>query len=1326
MTISSGPSGRLYLLGASVILLLLFGRLYMNLSPALSQTKEALSSGQALTLEAGLKSASIQQILNTGNYYSDPKDRVFIADSLAVKLRQNGSPDNLGSLNKRLFSVLAPVPWRSRVGGTDFQSRLQVSRQQMGFDSVLYVRELNNPKAYPATVNAGSGSESISGQVMNDEKPMADVLVQLKRHPATAQPDTLPDRFTYARTDGDGRFSFTGLTERSGYSVVPLKPGFEFGSRRGTSHLTSDQSYTFTARRHQLRLIGSTVYGQLKNDHAFTVRTPTAYTAQFWAIVVLFILLFWAVQAFWNIRRFQPDPLLLPILMLLTGISVLTLLAIQDPLQDMLYAWQTVQGVALGLVGMTILSQLNIGRFYADWRYDWLVTFRNRSSVRLSGWTWLVLAVGLATLTLLFGSGPEGSGVRVNLSILGLTFQPSEITKYLLLIFFAGFFAANEQQIRELPDLRWRFRVSLGALAGAGLLMLLYLLLGDMGPALVVCFTFLLFYSIARGNLPLTLATGFGYGVALWLLPGRAATLLSLVVLIGYMYWQGEARSRTKLGWAALLTEAPVLLLLVMAMFAFGDQLPFVGNRLADRKAMWLNPWNNDVYGGDHLAHSFWALSSGGWTGQGLGKGFASAMPAAHTDMILPSVGEGLGGLGVVAVFLLMGILLHRILLHSRRAGQPFSFFLVAGIAIATGVQFLIIAGGSIGLLPLTGISVPFLSYGKISLIVNLMAMGAVFSVAHRPGQIEQRQYLEKHYDVVLMAGIAGFLIGVLVLIGRLLPIIGWWGNEYIVRPARVVTRNGDPVYSYNPRIERLTRVLAAGTVYDRNGLVLATSSPEQVKQQSTQLRQSGLKSDQLQTLTQKRLQRYYPFGDHLFFWTGDLNTQLFWGQSNGYYAEATHFSELRGFNSRPRKTTLVATDYQADRFSPTVQQTRTLTAYDYSELAPALRAGIDSREVAERKAQNRDIKLSINAELQVALQKGLAQSEYNNKRLSVVVLDAKSGDVLASAVHPLPNLKTPEVMLLSDRERLKLPYLVTERDLGMTYATAPGSTAKILTAMAAFNKLGSSASSASYPISCQEIIRRSARESEPCGESVDMRKAIVRSSNVYFIRTANDNKLDNELADLYLATGMNVDLIGGYSFSDTHTDDERSKIRQHWRDSSFVVRRKLYQSTQYPRRYRSEFSGLAWGQGQLTATPASMARMAGAIANQGILQRSRYVLDKAGKSQAISAGSNVARRADYAEQLEEFMIEQSNPSAGRSKISEARVAGKTGTPERIVQGVQRNDGWYVFFAPTPDGRSHTVVAVRIELGESSADAVNLANTVVAPILKQRNYLGSF
>ncbi|GAB2539261.1 hypothetical protein GCM10027085_32470 [Spirosoma aerophilum] len=1308
------------------MLLLLFLRLYITIQPTLNQTKEGYAAGQALDLKPGLTSGAIQRLLTTGNYYSDPKDIALVADSLPAKLVAIGAPDNLGALNKRQYAIAAPLSWRSRVGGADFQTRLRLSRQQMGFDSILYNRELSNPKTYPSEVTTGSGTVAFQGRVVKEDQPMPGVLIQLKRHPATAQPDTLQDRYIYARTNADGQFKFMGLRSGAGYSVVPLKPGFEFGSRKGTAHLTGDQSVSFSARPHQLRLIGSTVYGQLKTDHALTVRTPTTFFWEFWGIVGGLFLAFWAVQFFWTLRRFQPDPLLLPILFLLTGLSVLILLAIQDPLQDTLFAAQTVQGIGLGLLGMTLVSQLNIGRFYANWQYDWLFSFKNRNAVRLSGWTWLVLAVGLATLTLLAGSGPEGSGVRVNLSFLGLTFQPSEITKYLLLLFFAGFFAANEQQLRQLPDLRWRFAVSFGALAGAGVLMLLYLLLGDMGPALVVCFTFLLFYSIARGNLPVTLATGILYGLALWLLPGWIATVLCFLLVIGYLFWKGDARSKTGLGWVALLAEAPVLLLLVLSMFAFGDLLPFVGDRLADRKAMWLNPWNNDVYGGDHLAHGYWALASGGWTGQGLGKGFANAIPAAHTDMILPSLGEELGGLGVVCVFLLFGILLHRLFLHARRAGQPFSFFLIAGIAIATGVQFLIIAGGSIGLLPLTGISVPFLSYGKISLIINLTAMGAVFSVANRPGQATQREYLETHYDVVLMAGITGFLAGVVVLCSHLLPIIGWRGREYVVRPARVATRNGDPVYSYNPRIERLTRALAAGTIYDRNGLVLASSSPDLVTRQLGKLRQSGLNADQVASLTRKRQQRYYPFGNQLFFWLGDLNTQLFWGQSNGYYAEATHLSELRGFNSRPRKTELVTTDFRADRFSPEVEQTRTLSVYDYSELAPALRAGLDSREVAERKAKNRDIHLSVNAELQVAIQNALAKSDFRTKRVSVVVLDASSGDVLASALHPLPNLQTPDAMLLSDRDRMKLPYLVTERDLGMAYPTAPGSTAKILTAMAAFNKLGSTASEISYRISCDEIIRRGARESEPCNESVDMRKAIVRSSNVYFIRTANDHKLDNELAELYLATGMNVDYVGGYSFTDTRTAPERELIRRHWRDSSFVIRRSLYTILQYPKRYRSEFSGLAWGQGQLTSTPAALARMAGAIANQGVLQPSRYVLNIGGKSQPIPDGKRIARQADYARQLESFMIDQSNPSEGRSKISIARVAGKTGTPERMVQGVRENDGWYVFFTPTPDGRSHTVVCVRIELGESSAEAVQLANTLVAPILKQRGYLGSF
>ncbi|GAB3641159.1 FtsW/RodA/SpoVE family cell cycle protein [Spirosoma arcticum] len=1327
MKFSLLSSERTYLLGATVLLLLLFARLYVNRQPALNQAERDYAAGTKLNLQPGLRGDALQRMLRQGNYLTDARDIRLIADSLPAKLRREGTPDNVGAINKRAFALRTPVAWQSPIGGVDFQSRLRVSRQQIGFDSVLYRRELNRPRPYPSVV--GTGGLQLTGRVLDsapDARPMADVLVQLKRHHlAQRLSDETPDSLTYARTNADGRFAFAGLRDDGSYSVLPLKPGFEFGGRRGTARLTGSTDYDFTARPHTLRLIGPVAYGQLKSDRALTVRTPGQFRGAFWLNVALFLLAFWLVHGFWSLRRFQPDPLLLPILMLLTGLSVLTLLAIQDPLQDTFYGGQAVTGVGLGLLGLTVVSQLHIGRFYTRWWFDPLLNGRQRATFRLTGWTWLLLAFGLAGLTLIFGTGPEGSGVRVNLRIGGLLFQPSELTKYLVLLFLAGFFAAHEEQLRTLPDLRWRWRVSIGVFLGTGILMGLYLLLGDMGPALVIGFTFLLFYTIARQTLGITLLAGLAYGLALWQLPGLVATLVGILIAVVLLVWKGHARTTTATGWLALLAEGPVLLVLVIAAFAFGDQIPVVGDRLADRKAMWLSPWNNDVYGGDHLAHSFWTLATGGWTGQGLGEGFATAMPAAHTDMILPSLAEELGWVGLVAVFGLLFMLLHRTLLHARRSGQPFSFYLCAGIALATGVQFLLIAGGSLGLVPLTGISVPFLSYGKVSLIINLTAMGVVFAVANRPGEAIQHDYLEKHYDPVLATGIVGFLVGALVLAGRAgdVALVRW--PDYIVRPSRVLSRDGLPVYSYNPRINRLTDALAAGTLYDRAGRVLATSSPDTVRRNLSQFRQAGLDANRVTDLSRRRLKRFYPFGEQLFFWTGDANTRLFWGQQNGYFAEASHLSDLRGFDNRPRQNTLLTSRYRADRFTPAVSRTLTLPLYDYRELAPAVRSGINGRVVDEYRSRNRNLHLSVDAGLQVALQKALAGSDYSDKRLSVAVLDAATGEVLASALHPLPNLQRPDELALPDAERMKLPYLTTERDLALTYPTAPGSTAKIMTATAALNKLGEDAADVSFSVGCGEIIRRGRVESEPCGGRVDMRQAIVRSSNVYFIRIANEYSLDNELANLYLATGMNIDYIGGYSFADSHTAADKARILQHWRDSSFVVRRKLYQDLRYPRRYRSEFSGLAWGQGQLTTTPVALARMAGAVANGGVMQPSRYVLRRGVQKVPVANGVKLINQPAYADQLRDFMIEQSNPG-GRPKISISRVAGKTGTPERMVMGEKRNDGWYVFFAPTPNGRSHTVTCVRIELGESSADAVKLANTIVAPILKERGYLGTF
>ena len=87
--------------------------------------------------------------------------------------------------------------------------------------------------------------------------------------------------------------------------------------------------------------------------------------------------------------------------------------------------------------------------------------------------------------------------------------------------------------------------------------------------------------------------------------------------------------------------------------------------------------------------------------------------------------------------------------------------------------------------------------------------------------------------------------------------------------------------------------------------------------------------------------------------------------------------------------------------------------------------------------------------------------------------------------------------------------------------------------------------------------------------------------------------------------------------------------------------------------------------------------------------------------------------------------IAQSNPVGRKQKIDSIKVAGKTGTPQRILKGNQINDGWYVFFGPTPSGKSNTVVCVRIEEGHSSANAVKLANEII-PVLLQKKYISSF
>ena len=148
-------------------------------------------------------------------------------------------------------------------------------------------------------------------------------------------------------------------------------------------------------------------------------------------------------------------------------------------------------------------------------------------------------------------------------------------------------------------------------------------------------------------------------------------------------------------------------LLLILLGFASGYYLHFPSN-VAGRVSMWLSPWDNSVRGGEQLAHALWGFSSGGLFGTGLGLGDPQLMPAAHTDLILATLGEEWGFAGLFCVLALYAGLVWFGIRTALRARSDYSFFLALGLTLAFALQIALIGGGVLGLIPLSGVVVPF------------------------------------------------------------------------------------------------------------------------------------------------------------------------------------------------------------------------------------------------------------------------------------------------------------------------------------------------------------------------------------------------------------------------------------------------------------------------------------------------------------------------------------------------------------------------------------------------------------------------------------------
>jgi hypothetical protein len=505
---------RIFLLLISVLFVFLFFRLYSVLQLRFADVDKRLQDGTMINLNAKDPAGQLKELLTRGYYFDDKRDINLLTATVANNIGTGEKIDNIGELNKRKYFIIADEAFEK--GGESFKRRVEASRSLLGYtgeDSVLFVSERSGPVKVPSVTDLAMGQHTISGIITNKKQPVAGVLVRLDMilpqdsiyndeeldeiKPVTENgagfkkvylPDSAGKRrlqqlTAYARTNEQGICEFKNLPEGKAFKLLPLQPGYQFGTSQGVQNLDDDESLTFNQSPHTIRLFSTKDFNILKKEKSLIIRTPQEFNDWFWIISGSFIAAFLFVHLLLSWKFSTSDQLILPVVMILTGLSFLTLLSLQDPLRDRFLAKDMLVYLGIGLVALLVMLQFNLRRFTPDsWIYRMLVFKHNRNAS--NGWPWVVLAATLLAMTIKFGTGPEGSGVKVNL----FGFQPSEIVKYLIILFLAGFFAANEKLISEYTSWSKRWSFFSFALIAILVTLLLFLLLGDLGPAMVVLF----------------------------------------------------------------------------------------------------------------------------------------------------------------------------------------------------------------------------------------------------------------------------------------------------------------------------------------------------------------------------------------------------------------------------------------------------------------------------------------------------------------------------------------------------------------------------------------------------------------------------------------------------------------------------------------------------------------------------------------------------------------------------------------------------------------------------------------------------------------------
>lgn len=1430
---------------------------HRNINPQLNKTVDNYKSSSAINLSPETDEQRLSQILINNNYVHDRHEADFVADTIVARLKRGIKYSNIYDLQKRnLGQVPASVVEKEGI----FTDKLLRSYEKLGLtDSLPLIDSLDTQFNLTQTNDAGTivvhvYEEQNRGNILDKirfpkkRKDCAGVPVRLMEYYVDSVEHA--DVVGFAKTDSNGRAVFRGLDRKRGYSVLPIKKGYEYGSSKGVVQgkfdkykyfnrfWANDSVYEFNQQEHRIQMIDNAILKQIKADGTITVRTPSDYKEQvnIWFFVVL---LGWFGLYFILVIRRKlnfSSSLIITAGMFLTGLCVIMMFAIQDPLTEELRGPHMAKMV---LIGIALISAL-------QWkRIDFVKSYQNRK-----GFGWISITLALMLTFLLFSPiGEEIGGMRVNLN-LGFRFQPSEIVKYLILFFLAAFFSRKAQYIIDYSQPKqtrnWeKVKTLAWVISSMIILLIMYTLLGDMGPALVIGFTFVLLYSLVKskdnysfenlskaeqkkrrftcdfamliyGIVTFTILILIGF----WIAGAIASLICAIVWFVGWIIFGKYYQKRNQFHETAFIFN-----ILIFALIFFGQIAKHVpiaviqdtAERFEQRTNMCTNPWGDlDVHPdkpdyphgeeatpvmNTQIANGLWAMATGGLTGQGLGNGNPNFIPAFNTDMILASMAEQLGLLGLIVFVVALFLLLWGIVKIGYDVGNFFAFFFCMGVAIVTAVQFFIIAMGSCRMMPLTGIAVPFLSYGGVSMVVNLFALGVILSLSSNSKQrdlIDDENIVRRYGFARKNVGYAA--LGILVII----VVFGWsrysllTRNQTLIQPAFVLSKEGIPTIEYNPRIALLTKEMRMGNIYDRNGVILATSDKNKLLEHKSELIDCGLQMTDIDKIAKAQTKRYYPFAEHLFFMLGDQNTGLLFSYNEslpiGYMAEAQHLSLLRGFDNlhdkKGRATVtakLISKKVKSSHryLDNKTRDTVTIRLRDYHDLVPFLKSGIHSKKLRNH---NKDVKdgefdlyLTLDAKLQTDLQTRIekrVQEKYSNNkllRISVVVLDAQNGDLLTSANYPLPDYQRlqdeeelardrgAKVAIYSDNNKNRHWRAYTDRDLGLTYQTMPGSTAKVMSAIAGFQKIGASAKKLTYLVTKEDIVERGSAEEpykgkrydrhirndfqekrSPLVDKVDMWLAIVESSNCYFINLINENDCYEALCNIYEAAGIGIGNTTPYYLTNEYTKEQQKIFH---RKIEINKREALKKYAKYKRDNihtimdAREWKWI-WGQGyenyELLASPLNMARIVSAVANEGKMPITQYILDKGSKKFRKMRSTHTTKlfSAKSAKILKGYMLDESKNQGKRQSISvnlPNYVGGKTGTPERYhyynyrgrSQRETLNDGWYVFFVEGDHCKDKhpLAVAVRMERGSGSGAAVHLTEDVILEALYANGYI---